>query len=780
MKWLLIICTICQLSVQAQQKKLLKVEDVNHFAIIGASVYGCRDKDTIILAVTNSNGFANVSTNYTNYKITGIGFITQISNEQIITLKNKNYNLETVAINAVRVNNKAPITSTIIKNAELKKINIGQDIPIILNNTPSIVTTSDAGTGIGYTGLRIRGSDITRINFTVNGVILNEAESHATFFVNMPDFLSSVNSIQVQRGVGTSTNGAGSFGANVNLETCLLETNHYLELNNGYGSFNTIKNTIKIGTGLIKKSNISIDARLSNLLSDGYIDRASSDLKAYFVQAGYYGAKTTFKFITFGGKEKTYQAWNGVPENELKKNRTFNEFTYQNQTDNYQQLHYQTILSHQINNKNIISLTYHRTDGKGYYEEFKQNQDLINYGINPIIQNKDTLITTDLVRRKWLDNTLNGIISSWNYKNKQWDITSGLGFNVYAGKHFGKIVSTSINFVPDENYTYYNNDALKTDFNLFSKINYAVTNKVNAFAEMQYRQVNYNFLGFETDASQGIQKVKLPFYNPKVGVTIQCNNNHFVYGSFGVANKEPNRDDFVNTSINSRAQAEQLQNIELGHKYSKNKWSTEVVLYNMLYENQLVNNGAINDVGAYTRINVSKSYRRGVELSFTYNPIKKLIINSNVAFSKNKIPVFNEYVFNYDNFTDSLFTYNNTDISFSPNIIAAATITFLPIKHLSIDWANKYVGKQYLDNSQSELRKLNPFYTSNLMINYTFEKIKIFKTIQLSLAINNIFNALYEPNGYTFGDISSSLRNSYNYYYPQAGTNYMFNLNLRF
>jgi iron complex outermembrane recepter protein len=772
-------------TAQAQNTTKTRLVDKTNNPIPGASIMLINATDSAYVTSSDING--NVKLQLTNatqrIKISVVGYKTMYANganlNKVTQLVNNDYKLDELSIVATRVQANSATTHTNISKEEITKNNTGQDLPYVLNNIAGAVVTSNAGAGVGYTGVRIRGSDVTRINFTVNGVALNDAESHGTFFVNMPDFLSSVNSIQVQRGLGTSTNGAGAFGATVNIATDKLSNVAYAELNNSFGSYNTIKNTVKIGTGIIN-NHFAFDARLSSITSDGYIDRSKSNLKSYYLQGGYYGAKTVVKFITFTGKEQTYQAWNGVPQDSLKTNRTHNEFTYDNQTDNYQQSHYQLVATHYVNAQSNVNLTVHRTDGKGYYEEYKPSAALSNYNLLPQIIGTDTITNSTIIRRKWLDNTYNGLIASYNYNNgKQLAFTVGTGLNEYVGKHYGEIIYSEYAVGVAIRTPYYSDKGLKNDFNIYGKINYKVTTNLALWADVQYRLIHYNFLGYNSLLQNVQQSLVLPFVNPKFGATYSINKNNFVYVSYSIGHKEPNRDDYTQSSPNSRPKAEQLNDLEIGYKYATTKVNAELVAYSMDYKNQLIANGSINDVGAYNRVNVPVSYRQGLELTASYAVHKKLSIAANAALSSNKIKEFKEYVFSYYTFNNDSTTYSNTTISFSPSAIVGGQIVFKPLVNTDVTWSHKYVGKQYLDNTQSNNRVIQAYYTSNLQLGYTFNKVLKTQTININASINNIFNALYANDGYTYSDISSGIRNNYNYYYPQAPLNFMVGLNIR-
>lgn len=694
-----------------------------------------------------------------------------------IVLNESTAYLEPLEVRSVRAADKAPFTKTNISKNEIAKINLGQDLPFVLNQTPSVITTTDAGNGVGYTGIRIRGTDATRINVTLNGIPFNDAESMGTYFVDMPDFVSSASSIQIQRGVGTSTNGSGAFGATINISTNEVNKKMYAESDNSFGSFNTWKNTIKLGTGLLA-SHFTIDARLSRIVSDGYIDRASSNLKSFYTSAAYIGNKNSLRLNIFSGKEKTYQAWYGIPYDSLQTNRRYNPAgtekpgtPYDNQTDNYTQKHYQLFYDHDFSSEWKFNTAFFLIRGKGYYEEYKAQQDLSDYDLN------DTAVA-DIVRRRWLDNYFYGQILSLQYKTSKIELTIGGSWNKYDGKHYGTLIWSEVK-IPND-YTYYNFPAIKTDENVYVKWMHVLNTKWNTFADVQYRYVMHDMKGFE-DHPELFIKRNFNFINPKAG--INYNYNHWnAYLSYALAHKEPNREDFE-ASLQQQPKSETLHDFEAAVERKRSRYNLSATFYYMLYKNQLVLNGQINDVGSYTRINVPNSYRAGIELQAGVAITNWFNINGSATFSRNKIKSFTEYLDEYDadfNYIgQQVVKHANSDISFSPNIIAGGTATFIPLKNMQLNFVSKYVGKQYLDNAQNENRKLNGYFTEDIRLNFSLYKV-LFKQVDFIVAVNNIFNKLYEPNAYTYPYVFDANLVNDNYYYPAAGTNFMVGLNVRF
>jgi iron complex outermembrane receptor protein len=684
--------------------------------------------------------------------------------------------LPPLEIKAIRLSEQAPFAKTNISKAQIALNNVGQDLPFLLENTPSVVVHADAGIGVGYTGIRIRGTDATRINFTLNGIPYNDAESMGTFFVNIPDFGSSVNSIQIQRGVGTSTNGAGAFGASVNLMTNEYNPNAYLSLQNTAGSFNSFKNNLVFGSGLINNK-FTIDGRVSSIRSDGFIDRANSDLKSFFLSSTYWGEKSSLRLNVFSGKERTYQAWYGVPQELLATNRTFNpagtekaDAPYENQTDNYTQTHYQLFYNEQINTNWKWNTAFFLTTGKGYYEEYKAGVDFADYNIDI---KGEINVPADLVRRRWLDNNFYGQITALSYVDSLNDLTIGGGWTVYDGLHFGTLPYLSQTFAP-ANFRYYDNDAIKKERNSYVKWERKLSKQFKSFLDLQYRYVSHQMNGFTRNTDLEIER-KFNFFNPKMGLTYQA-KNIFYYTSVAVANKEPNRDDFE-ASATEQPRREQLVDWETGFELKKPKYAINANVYYMNYKDQLVLTGKINDVGAYTRTNVPKSYRAGLELQVKYAFNKKYNTSYSITFSQNKIEEFTEYIDDYDQFTQVAIQHKNTNIALSPSLITNRTFNWKPNDKLSFFWTTKYTSKQFLDNTQNKDRQLDAFFINDLNAHWTIlNKTKF--TMLLQLYANNVLDVKYAPNGYTFSYIYDRTLTTSNNFYPMAGRNYWISLKI--
>ena len=707
-----------------------------------------------------------------------------IYGQQTPAEKDSFYVLSPVEVKAIRAGDKAPVTKTNISKKEIEKQNLGQDLPFLLSQTPSVVINSDAGNGVGYTGIRIRGTDATRINVTLNGIPYNDAESQGTFFVDLPDFASSVSSIQIQRGVGSSSNGAGAFGGTINFSTNEVNPKAYAELNNSYGSFNTWKHTVKAGSGLINDHFLA-DLRLSTISSDGFIDRASSKLRSFHFSTAYISAGNILRFNIFKGYEKTYQAWYGISEADLQAGRRKINYAgtekpgkpYDNETDNYWQDHYQLFYTHHFNPDLSFNNTLFYTKGKGYYEEYRADQPYADYNLPDAVVGSTTYSNSDFIRQLWLDNNFYGEILSLQYHKQKTEFTLGGGYTKYEGNHFGELIWAQHGITGPARW--YDFNALKTDLNTYAKLLYKISEKWNGYADLQYRHVKYDINGFR-DHPGLLIKNNYNFVNPKFGLSY----NYAAwsgYASFSLAKKEPNRDDFE-AGQTQQPRPEQLNDLELGVSRRQTNYSWGATIYYMDYKDQLVLTGKINDVGAYTRTNIPVSYRTGIELQGSISPASWLKATGNLALSRNKIRNFTEYADEYDitgQYIDQkINNYSSTDIALSPNAVGAATISFLPVKKLELSLMSKYVSKQYLDNTQNEGRKLKAYYVQDARVIYTLNK-GLLKEANFILQVNNVFNKKYEPNGYTYNYIYGGELSVNNYYFPMAGTNFMIGVNLK-
>lgn len=766
--------------------------------------------------VADQNGrfvFENVAAGTHQLKVTFMGY--REANETVTISSGREINFyleqsailtEAVVVSATRANDKTPTTHVTLNKDEIKEKNFGQDLPFLLNWTPSVVTTSDAGTGIGYTGIRIRGSDGTRINVTINGIPYNDSESLGAFWVDIPDIASSTESIQIQRGVGTSTNGASAFGATINLQTNERNETPYAEVVNSFGSFNTRRHTLSFGSGILNNHWV-IDGRISKIKSDGFIDRASADLNSYYFSAGFYSGNTMLKAIMFGGKERTYQSWWGVPEsrlnndteamlttasnegwNELQINnllnsngRTFNPYLYKNQVDDYRQDHYQLHFSQQFGDALTWNTAVHFTPGRGYYEEYRFDDDFENYGIPPVVIGDSVIESSDLIRRRWLDNNFYGFTYSLNYDKNYWNIIFGGGWNRYDGDHFGEILWAEVATVPAE-YRYYFNNGDKRDFNSYIKLNYQLSQKLSAFADLQYRKIGYTVEGIENEQNELDVNADFNFFNPKGGLTWAIDDRNQLYGSYAVANREPVRNDFVDFP-GDKPKHETLHNLELGYRGTGSRHMLHLNYYLMNYTNQLVLTGQVNDVGAFVRTNAGSSYRMGVELQGAIKLTDRWQWDANVTFSRNKIDEYVEVLTDYGpTFEDEVVVerkFTDTDIAFSPNVIAGSSLRFIPVKNGEIALMSKYVGRQYLDNTQNTNRSIDPYFMNDLRLSYAW-KPSFIKQVDFSFMFNNIFDVKYESNGYTWGYMGGGVEYRENYFYPQAGRNFMAMIAVRF
>jgi iron complex outermembrane recepter protein len=685
--------------------------------------------------------------------------------------------LQPVEVNSVRATEKNPFAKTNLSKAEIKKLNIGQDLPFILSNTQSVVVNTDAGNGVGYTNLRIRGTDATRINVTLNGIPYNDAESLGTFFVDMPDIASSASSIQIQRGVGTSANGAGSFGGSINVSTNEIVRERNLEINNTIGSYGLIKNTLLFNSGIFKK-HFSIDARMSNIRSEGYVDRATAKMKSYFFSAAYINNKNTLKLNIFTGREKTYQAYYGILEDSLITNRTYNSAgteragtPYENQVDDYTQAHYQLFYTHQFNKFLKSNVAAFFTKGKGFYEQYKAAQKLSKYGLPAF----GSTSKTDMINQLWLDNNFYGTVFSLQYDKKNTQLIFGGGYNRYEGEHYGQIIWAKVQAAVPANFEWYNTPAHKYDFSAYTKWTQSFGKKFQTFVDLQIRNIDYEINGFRKNPTLNVTSTNL-FINPKIGVTYS-DKNIKLYASYGQASKEPNRDDFEGNIIN-KPLPENLKDIETGVDFKQNNLEIGANFYYMIYKNQLINTGKINDVGAYTRINIEDSYRAGLELYASEKISKEFSFKGNVTFSENKVKNFTSYYDDYDNGGQKSIFYNESNIAYSPEIIANIVSTISPIKNLSLILTSKYVGSQFLDNTSNNNRKLNAYFTQDARVGYNIFG-KTLKELNIYLQAMNIFSKMYEPNGYTFSYLLGGKVKTENYYFPVAPANFVLGINIR-
>lgn len=808
---------VVAIAVAQHQITVVVIDAANGMPMPGASIrlegtiyQGKADAAGLAVIHQINTGSYTIAVSYLGYD-TGKQQVTIDSDKRVnIVLQQATLLTDEVVVQATRATENTATTYKNLNEVDIIKNNLGQDIPYLFDQTPGVVVSSDAGAGIGYTSMRIRGSDGQRTNITINGIPLNDAESMGSFFVNLPDFASSVDNVQIQRGVGTSTNGAGAFGASLNFQSNALNEEAYTELDNSFGSYNTWKNTVRLGTGLID-GKFTFDGRLSRIKSDGYVDRGASNLQSFYLSGAWHGQNSLLRANVFGGKEKTYQAWYGTPEsrltgdveameayagddgltpyeleNLLNSDRRYNKYLYDNQTDNYEQTHYQLLFSTVFADRWTLNTALHYTRGKGYYEEFKDSDPYADYGLPDVTVGDAVLTETDLIRQRWLDNHFYGGTYSLIYKVPGGvELTLGGAYNQYEGGHYGDIMWTREPLTTDRGYIsntgmpfrtayrYYDGDAKKKDFNTFLKASYQ-WGRLFLFADVQYRHVDYAICGIDNDQRDITQDAQFDFFNPKVGITYQLSSASNVYLSYALANKEPVRSDFTDWPVEQTPKAEQLHDIEAGYRIRSQKFNVGVNGYAMLYKNQLVLTGQLNDVGSTLRKNVDNSYRIGLEFDGRWAPTGWFSWGATFAYSRNKIKNFTEVVGDIENF------YKTTDISFSPDWVVSSELAFKPWKPFELALLSKYVSRQYLDNTGSASRSIDGFFVNNIRAVYNTSFWKL-KNVGLTLLVNNIFNEKYSANGYTWGYyLSETDRVDYNFYYPQATANFLLGLNVKF
>lgn len=715
----------------------------------------------------------------------------------VIQLSETAYLSDEVVVRSSRVNTKSPATFTVVDKSALVNENTGYDLPYLIQLTPSVVVNSDAGAGIGYTGIRIRGSDLTRINVTMNGVPVNDPESHGVFFVNLPDLAASIDNIQIQRGIGTSANGAAAFGASINLQTNSRSQEAFVDFSSGFGAFNTFRNSLNFGTGL-SKSGFTLDGRLSKISSDGFIERGWSDLKSYYLAASWANKNTMLKLISTSGKEQTYQAWYGIPRDSLTTNRRYNPSGeilnaageivgfYENQTDNYQQDYYQLHIAHHYSNSLLLTGAAFLTKGKGFYESWKNNQRFSKFGLPDISIGNQLIRRTDLIQQKWLDNDFYGFNLAAIYQTHRMELTAGAGWNSYQGDHFGLITWAKFASTEMLNTPWYFNKGDKTDFNSFVKINWNANDKLMLFSDLQLRLINYSIDGTHDNLLDITQQHRFRFLNPKAGIFYQTGSGQGVYASAAFSNREPNRSVYRDADPDQEIKHESLLNFEAGYRKTQGRAKIEGNIFYMRYKDQLVLTGKINNVGAAILSNVPESYRIGVESAFGYVFSKFFDIQGHISLSENKILRFTEYVDNW-NYTGSpadgpyqyAFDLGKTNISFSPSVITGFTATYQPVKNLSIAYHSSYVSRQYLDNTSSKNRSLDPYHVANLRVMQEIP-FKHLEKLSIQLHLNNLFNARYEANGWVYKYMLDGNEYLMDGFFPQAGFHWMAQLNVGF
>lgn len=770
--------------------------------LIGASVVV---QGTYSGTATNSDGRYRLNLAQGRYtlNISHMGYESAVLGIQVegetrldISLTRLSYLAEEVIVSATRAHSKVPVAFTNVTRPEIESRDFGQDIPYILSLTPSFVASSDAGTGIGYTGFRIRGSDMNRINITVNGIPINDPESHGVWWVNMPDMASSVDNIQIQRGVGTSSHGAGAFGASINLQTTGLTQSAYGEINSSAGSFNTFRNTLRLGSGMIN-DRFTFDARLSKITSDGYIERASADLKSFFVSGAMHGESSLLKVNVFSGKERTYQAWDGVPSQMLDENRRFNgigSYTnqegetvyYDNEVDNYQQDHFQLFWSKELTSGLNFNTALHYTRGYGYYEQYKVNHRFSNYGLDDFRVNDQVFSRSDLIRRKILDNDFYGMTYSLRYSGRIYDFTLGGALNQYVGDHYGHIIWAEYASHVPKDYQWYFNQGKKNDFNIFGKLDYRISDNVNLFADLQYRTISYVIEGMDDDLRDISRNQDYYFFNPKAGIFYEFDDRKNVYFSYAVAHREPNRSNFKDARPGEVPRPERLGNLETGYNFRTRHLNLNANIYYMRYRDQLVLTGQINDTGAPVMTNVPESYRTGAELMAGIKILRQLELSLNLAFSENRIRNFTEYVDNWDYWEDPenqpmqiVRHLGDTELAFSPPVTGGGEVSWTPADNLSLSFIGKYVGRQFIDNTSSSDRMLDPYFFSDVRFNYII-KSRRYGELGINLMICNIFNAKYETNAWIYRYRYQGEEQYMDGFFPQAERHFFSGVSIKF
>jgi len=779
-----------------------KVSDTNGVGLPGASVSvnnnlsGTFTKtDGTYILPGLEDGEYTIRVSFMGYETVAKEVILKGDLDVNIVLQNLTYKIDEVLISAMRAGEHTPMAYSEVDKRTLKNMNTGQDMPYLLSLTPSFIETSEAGNGIGYTGLRIRGTDGNRINVTIDGIPLNDPESQQVFWVDLPDIASSVENIQVQRGAGTSSNGAGAFGATISVQTLNPDSLPFAEISTTYGSFNTRKNMVSAGTGLLG-GKFALQMRYSDLKSDGYIYRTGSDHRSVFLSGLYRTEKLNVKANIILGEEHTGIGWWGVPKEMLTVDRRYNpagEYTdaegntqyYDNESDNYKQDHFQLMFNRKMSNFLTLNVALHYTKGKGYYEEYREDQSLSEYGLTPVVIGDSVISSTDLIRRKWMSNDFYGMVYSIKYKRDRLEAVAGGGLNTFLGDHYGNIIWMRNAGNTEKDYRWYFNSAFKAEISLYGKVNYSLSDNINVFGDLQYRFIDYSMVGEDDDLKNLNQDHNFSFLNPKGGVFYSISASQDAYLSFSVAHREPTRSDFKEATgdANATPQAETLFDTELGYKLRTGKNIIGVNLYGMIYRDQLVPTGELSDVGYSIMTNVDKSYRLGIETSAALRMTEKIGWNLNLTLSRNRIVNFTEYYTNYnssDNSTEYLNrNLGDVDIAYSPSVSGTSDLSYSIFKNTDLHFITKYVGKQYIDNTMSPERSIDPYLVNNMRIDY-HPVIKNIKGLEIQLQVNNIFNEVYENNGYGGNWYEDGVEKSWSYYFPQAGINYLLRASIKF
>jgi iron complex outermembrane receptor protein len=778
------------------------VTDASGSALTGATVTIDNTHYGIHTKADGSYTFSGLKDGSYTLRFSFVGYETEVREVDLkgamiinVALSAKPYVMEEVLVNATRAGEHSPLAYSAISKEALKEQNTGQDMPYLLSLTPSLVETSEAGNGVGYTNLRIRGTDANRINVTIDGIPLNDPESQQVFWVDLPDLASSVENIQVQRGAGTSSNGSGAFGATISIQTISPENEPFAEVSSSVGSFNTVKNMVAAGTGLLG-GRFSLQMRLSDLKSDGYVERTGSNHRSAFLTGIYRTEKSRLKVNLILGKEHTGIGWWGVPKDSLATNRRYNpsgEYTdesgiihyYDNESDNYIQNHVQLIYNLKINNSLSLNTAIHYTKGKGYYEEYAEDQLLADYGLSSFLMGDSVISSTDLIRQKWMSNDFYGFVYSIRYQKNRLEAIAGGGMNLYLGDHFGRIIWMRDAGNSEKDHQWYFNKARKGEVSIYGKINYSLSDKINIFGDLQYRHVMYKMSGIDDDLTDLGQEHRFGFFNPKAGIFYSITPKQDAYLSFSVANREPTREDYKEATGDPEAtpKPETLYDTEAGYKLRYGKNSFGINLYGMIYKDQLVPTGELSNVGYSIMTNVDKSYRLGIETSAAISISDHIIWNVNLTLSRNKIINFVEYYTDYNTIDWSSQYLSKSvgmvDIAYSPSVIMASDLAFNIHRGIDLHLISKYVGKQYFDNTMNPERTIDPYFVNNLRIDLS-PRFRNIKGMEIQFLINNIFNTMYENNAYGGNWYEDGVEKTWSYFFPQAGTNFMCRLDVKF
>ena len=798
------VCMLLAFQLPAQHQLRGRVLSEKNLALQGASIVLSETGKGTSSGSDGNFSFEKLKSGSYTLQVSYLGYETRSLKIDLtsdvdlgaVKLQLSAYQGQEATVSALMAGEKTPMAYTNLDKEQIRSANYGQDVPYIISSTPSVITSSDAGNGIGYTSMRIRGTDANRINVTINGIPLNDAESHSVFWVDLPELAASAEQIQIQRGVGTSANGAGAFGATVNLQTSAESRNAYAEYDLSGGSFNTLRNTVKLGTGLIKDK-ISLEMRLSDLHSDGYIDRARTDLQSYYLAAGLKGNNSRLRFITFGGFEELYQAWGGVPSALLKTDRSYNgmgEYIdtsgqiayYDNQIDHYDQIHYQLHYSKKFGRNLFLNTALHYTKGAGYYEQYESDQDYAYYSMQEPNPGNEPIQTTDLVRQKWLDNDFYGAIASLNYETEKGNLIVGGGWNQYSGLHFGKVIWAEYFGLNSIGHRWYEGLGKKTDWNIYTKYYYYLNSQLSSFVDLQIRGIEHEISGYDANNRDVTQDHSFLFFNPKAGLNYIPVPGQKAFISYARANREPNRNNYTDAPPGKLPVQETLHDFEAGYSFFGNSMKSAVTLYFMNYHDQLVLTGQINEVGYPVMTNIPRSFRAGVEFEFGIEYMDKIAFNGNLSLSENRVKEFTNYIDNWDYWNDPTNepfqieeTIENAKLAYSPSIVAGGELKYSPVQNVSFSLISKYVGLQYLDNTSNPDYVIDAYLVHHLKASYQLFP-RWSKELVFSVMVANLLDAKYETNAWIYRYYSDGRENFMDGYYPQAGRHLFATIHISF